>query len=94
MRSNWLPEPRRGSTPRSAWTTSGISCSKHVPTSLTTAASRFGFCPACSMPAMDSDICRSVTRCAVSLPMTTAARSSGSRPTSRISSMMSRMEER
>src|SRR2546427_8948456 len=41
-----------------------ISCSNVVPTSLTTAASRFGLSPAWSMPATESDIWRRVTRCA------------------------------
>src|SRR6266852_4838403 len=68
----------RGSAPVSACTDSGISCSKVVPMSFITAASRFGFCPACSMVAIESDICRSVTRCAVKWPISAAARSPGS----------------
>src|SRR5207244_6712632 len=73
-----LPESIVGSTPSRVWTISGISCSKVVPTSLTTAASRFGFSPAWSMRATESDIWRSVARCATRRPTVAAARSPGS----------------
>ncbi len=94
VRSKLDPDSRRGSTPSSEWIVSGISCSKLVPTSFTTDASRFGFWPAWSMPATDSDIWRRVARWATSRPIVTAARSPGSAPTSRIVSMTSRSDDR
>jgi len=62
--------------------------------SFITAASRFGFSPACSMVAIESDIWRKVTRCAVKWPISAAARSGGSFPASRISSITSWSDER
>src|SRR5579885_122566 len=79
---------RPGATRR---TTSGISRSKALPRSLTSAASRLGVAPACSMPATESDMRRKVQRCAARRPSAAAARGSGSAPSRRTSSMSRRI---